>query len=347
MTFTIAKISDPELQAKLQHKIDFKTKPTGALGRLEGLALQIGLIQRSISPALTEPQIVVFAADHGLAAEGVSAYPSSVTVQMVANMRAGGAAVNAFARQMGFAMTLVNAGVASDLIDVPPDPRVSWLDASVGKGTRNAAVEAAMGVVEAQTAMKRGAELVSRLPGNVIVFGEMGIGNTSAAAMLLVRLGGVDLSQAVGRGTGLSDAQLSHKQAVLAGCLALHADAIDPIPALAALGGFEIAMMVGAMLQAASERRVVVVDGFIAGATLLVASGINANVVDYCVFSHESAERGTKAMLQVLGAKPLMDLGLRLGEGTGALLAYPLLQAACGFMAEMATFESAEVSQAI
>ncbi|MDP3355151.1 MAG: nicotinate-nucleotide--dimethylbenzimidazole phosphoribosyltransferase [Polaromonas sp.] len=331
--------ADTALAARLQHKIDQKTKPQGALGQLERLALQIGLIQRSDSLRFDAPQMVVFAADHGIAVEGVSAFPQAVTVQMVGNMLAGGAAINVFARQHGFALQVVDAGVAADLADHP-----QLLKRKIAASTHNICVGPAMSLAQAGQALQAGMDVVQALPGNVVAFGEMGIANTSAAALLLARLAGLPISDVVGRGTGLNDAQLAHKQAVLTRALARHADVREPLAVLAALGGFEIAMMTGAMLQAASERRVVLVDGFIAGAAALVACALAPQVRDYLVFCHRSAERGHHLLLAHLKATPLLDLDMRLGEGTGALLAWPLLQSAALFMAEMASFESAGVS---
>ena len=331
--------ADSALAARLQHKIDQKTKPLGALGQLERLALQIGLIQRSESLRFETPQMVVFAADHGIAVEGVSAFPQAVTLQMVGNMLAGGAAVNVFARQHGFALQVVDAGVAAELTDHP-----QLLKRKIAAGTGNICMGPAMSTAQADQALQAGMDVVRGLPGNVIAFGDMGIANTSAAALLLARLAGLPLSDVVGRGTGLDDAQLAHKQAVLGRALVRHADVREPLAVLAALGGFEIAMMAGAMLQAASERRVVLVDGFIAGAAALAACALVPQVLDYLVFCHRSAERGHHLLLAHLQATPLLDLDMRLGEGTGALLAWPLLQSAALFMAEMASFESAGVS---
>ena len=335
----ITPTADAALQARLQHKIDHKTKPLGALGRLEGLALQLGLIQRSETVVLRQPQIVVFAADHGVAAEGVSAFPQAVTVQMVANMLAGGAAINVFARQHGFALQVVDAGVAAE---IPAHPQL--LQRKLAFGTRNLCIEPAMTQAQALSALNAGMQVVLDLPGNVVAFGEMGIGNTSAAALLLARLAGVSLTDATGRGTGLSDEQLTRKQRVLARALARKPAATAPLEALADLGGFEIAMMTGAMLQAATERRVVLVDGFIASAAALVAHALVPQVMDYLVFCHRSAERGHSALLAHLNAQPLLALDLRLGEGSGALLAWPLVQSAAAFLNEMASFESAGVS---
>ncbi|NML84533.1 nicotinate-nucleotide--dimethylbenzimidazole phosphoribosyltransferase [Polaromonas sp.] len=339
---TIESTTDARLQTRLQHKIDHKTKPQGALGLLEGLALQLGLIQCSESPSLREPQMVVFAADHGIAAEGVSAYPQAVTVQMVANMLAGGAAINVFARQHGFALQVVDAGVAADL---PAHPRL--LARKIAYGTRNSCLEPAMTRPQAEAALAAGGQIVQTLPGNVVAFGEMGIANTSPAALLLTRLTGAPIADAAGRGTGLDDQQLRHKQSVLMRSLSRHpaTQPLDALAELATLGGFEIAMMTGAMLQAASERRVVLVDGFIAGAAALVACALMPQVRSYLVFCHRSAETGHRLLLKHLKATPLLELDLRLGEGTGALLAWPLLQSAANFLNEMASFESAGISE--
>ncbi|MDO8370904.1 MAG: nicotinate-nucleotide--dimethylbenzimidazole phosphoribosyltransferase, partial [Polaromonas sp.] len=245
----IESTADAALAARLQHKIDQKTKPLGALGQLETLALQLGLIQRSEAITFESPQMVVFAADHGIASEGVSAFPQAVTVQMVGNMLAGGAAINVFARQHGFALQVVDAGVAADLTDHP-----QLQQRKIAPGTQNICGEPAMSLAQAHAALQAGMDVIQGLPGNVVAFGEMGIANTSPAALLLARLTGLPISDVVGRGTGLDDAQLAHKQAVLQRALARHADVNEPLAVLAALGGFEIAMMAGAMLQAASER---------------------------------------------------------------------------------------------
>ena len=332
-------IADPMLQQRLQQRINTKTKPHGALGRLEALALQLGLILRSEAPVLRQPQLLVFAADHGLAAQGVSAYPQDVTWQMVENMLAGGAAISVFARQMGLALSVVDAGVAHDF-----GPRPGLLAHKIAPGTRDASLEPAMSPAQCIEAIGTGRELVRRSPGNVLMLGEMGIANTSSAALLLARLAGVPLADAVGRGTGLDDAGLAHKRQVLARALDRHR-ATAPLEVLAALGGFEIAMMAGALLQAASERRVIVVDGFVVGAALLAAHALAPAVLDCCVFAHRSAEAGHAALLAALHARPLLDLDLRLGEGTGAALAWPLVDAAARMLSEMASFESAGVSE--
>ena len=335
----IEAITDLRLEAKLRYKIDQKTKPLGALGDLEDLALQLGLIQRSDVVSFQAPQIVVFAADHGIAAEGVSAFPQAVTVQMVANMLAGGAAINVFARQHGFTLTVVDAGVAADL---PPHPQL--LQRKIAYGTQNFHRRPAMSPEQARAALQAGMEVVRGLPGNVMAFGEMGIANTSAASLLLTRLAGIPIKDAAGRGTGLNDEQFWHKREILMQASLRHQHAVAPLDVLAAMGGFEIAMMTGAMLQAASQRRVVLVDGFIAGAAALLAHALVPQVQHYMIFCHRSAEVGHRLLLAHLKAKALLNLNLRLGEGTGALLAWPLVQAAAHFMNEMASFASAGVS---
>lgn len=347
----VADIHNTGLADQLQSDWDRKTKPQGSLGVLEALGAQLGLIQGTRQLALHDPQLLVFAADHGLAVRGVSAYPSDVTWQMVENFLAGGAAVSVLARQHGLALQVVDAGVAHDFA-----PRPGLLPRKVAPGTQDASQAPAMTAAQCAQALQAGADLVSQgLPGNALLLGEMGIGNTSSAALLLSRLAGLPLGDCVGRGTGLDDAGLLRKREVLQAALRRHEAATEPLDALAALGGFEIAMMAGAALQAAAERRVVVVDGFIAGAAVLVASKLAPALLGYCVFAHRSAESGHRLMLDHLarqpGARyglahvgPLLDLGLRLGEGSGAALAWPLLQSAVALLAGMASFESAGVS---
>ena len=341
MTHPLDDIHHPALAARLQHRIDHLTKPLGALGRLETLALQLGLIQGTDTPRLQAPQLVVFAADHGIAAQGVSAYPQAVTVQMVANMLAGGAAVSVLARQHGLALTVVDCGVAADL---PAQPGL--VVAKARAGTADSSIEPAMSAAECNAALAHGARLLQGLPGNVLLLGEMGIANTSAAALLMSRLTGLPIAQCAGRGTGLSDAGLAQKFAVLQRVLALHAQAAAPLAALAALGGLEIATMAGAVLAAAQQRRVVVVDGFITTAAVAVAAALAPAVLQRCVFAHGSAENGHARWLELLGVRPLLDLGLRLGEGSGAALAWPLLKSAELLLAQMASFDSAGVSEA-
>jgi len=389
-------IDDPALTAELRHRIGRKTVPQGALGRVAWLAERLGAILGSTEPRLQAPQLVVFAADHGIAARGVSAYPSDVTWQMVGNFLAGGAAVSVLARQHGIALTVVDCGVRHDFdhpaagplprqgvapsggsaaceaaqrggeVAAGPLPRQGaapsggsaaceaaqrggqvapgLLIRKIAPGTQDCSTGPAMSAAQCAQALANGAELVKALPGNALLLGEMGIGNTSAASLLTARLGGLDVAEVTGAGTGLDAEGIARKTAVLREALAANAGATGPLAALAALGGFEIATMVGSVLQAASERRVVVVDGFIASAAVLVASRIAPPVLQRCVFAHRSGERGHARMLQLLGAEPLVDLGLRVGEGSGAALAWPLLVSACAILNEMASFESAGVS---
>lgn len=337
---TIPEFDNTALRGKLQARIDGKTKPVGSLGRLEALAVQLGCILDSLDPQLVQPQLVVFAADHGLAAHGVSAYPSDVTWQMVENFLAGGAAVSVLARQHGLALSVVDAGVRHDFA-----PRAGLLRRKIAAGTADSLYGPAMSAAQCAASIGAGRELLRELPGNVLLLGEMGIGNTSAASLLLARLAQQPIEACVGRGTGLDDAGLQRKLEVLRQVLARHPQAVEPLQALAAFGGFEIAMMTGAVLQAALERRVIVVDGFITASAVLVASRLQPHVLSRCVFAHRSDEAGHGRMLQALGAQPLLDLSLRLGEGSGAALAWPLLESACRLLGEMASFDSAGVSQ--
>ena len=337
---TISPIHDANLAQALSDAINNKTKPLGSLGRLETLASQLGLIQRSTAVRIDQPAIIVFAGDHGVVAEGVSAFPQDVTWQMVENFLADGAAINVFARQNGCALHVVDAGVNHTF-----GQRPGLVDKKVANGTRNFAKEAAMTPQECAAALEHGMALVRDLPGNVVGFGEMGIGNTTAAAAIMHKLTGVPLSRCVGAGTGLSAEGIQRKEQVIAAAVALHAGAVDPLGVLATFGGFEIAMMTGAMLKAAELRKVLLIDGFIVTSALLVAARLQPAILDYCVFSHCSGEHGHALMLEQLGARPLLDLGLRLGEGTGSALALPLLHAAANFLGQMATFASAQVSE--
>ncbi|WP_418116610.1 nicotinate-nucleotide--dimethylbenzimidazole phosphoribosyltransferase [Variovorax sp. 350MFTsu5.1] len=337
---TIPDISDAALAARLQAALDNKTKPLGALGRLEALALRIGSILGTDKPVLEAPQMLVCAADHGLAARGVSAYPSEVTWQMVENFLAGGAAVSVLARQHGLALTVVDCGVRRDF-----QARPGLVSRRIAPGTADASVSPAMSAEQCAQAIANGREVVRALPGNALLLGEMGIGNSSSAALLLSRLGGLDIDACIGIGTGLDAAGLARKREVLRQVLALHAGATAPLEALAALGGFELATLAGAVLQAASERRVIVVDGYIASAAVLVAQALQPHVVQRCVAAHRSAEPGHALLLERLGLDPLLQLDLRLGEGSGGALAWPLLESACRILREMASFESAGVSR--
>jgi nicotinate-nucleotide--dimethylbenzimidazole phosphoribosyltransferase len=334
-----------ELDAALRRKIDQKTKPLGALGRLEQLALQIGRIQGSLTPTLAHPHIVVLAGDHGAAKAGVSAFPQEVTWQMVENFLAGGAAINVFARANAIALTIVDAGVAHDF-----GARANLVDAKVSRdGTASYLAGAAMSAAQLDLAMVKGAAMVRQLAAEgcqVIGFGEMGIGNTAAASLITHCLTDLPLAACVGRGTGLDDAGLARKQALLEQALTAWPERNEqPLAVLARFGGFEIAMMTGAMLAAAQLKMLVLVDGFICGSAALAAARVSPPFLDYAVFCHASAEAGHRAQLAALEASPLVSLDLRLGEGTGAALAWPLVRAAGAFLNEMASFQSAGVSE--
>jgi nicotinate-nucleotide--dimethylbenzimidazole phosphoribosyltransferase len=351
---TLTDISNPTLTQALQHKLDQKTKPLGSLGQLESLGLKLGQILGTESPALAQPQLVVFAGDHGLAARGVSAYPSDVTWQMVENFLAGGAAVSVLARQHGIQLTVVDCGVKHDFLQGLPDRQmgtsrpgllVRKVTGGEGEGgTADASTQPAMTQAQCLEAIANGRAIVQQLPGNALLLGEMGIGNTSAASLLLARLTGQDIAVCTGAGTGLDDAAVVRKTGVLREVLQRHASVTTPLEVMAAFGGFEMATMLGAVMQAAHERRVVVVDGFIASAVVMVARALQPLVLQRCVFAHRSGERGHALMLAHLKAQPLLDLDLRLGEGSGAALAWPLLQSACVVLREMASFAQAGVS---
>jgi nicotinate-nucleotide--dimethylbenzimidazole phosphoribosyltransferase len=337
---------DPALAPLLQARIDAKTKPPGALGRLEALALQIGLIQGRLDPRLHAPHLVVCAGDHGAARAGLSAYPQEVTWQMVENFLAGGAAINVFARQLGLALTVVDAGVAHDFTHMGA-PRPGLVDAKIAPGTASYLEQPAMTAAQRDAALARGRALAHALAGqgcNVLGFGEMGIGNTASASLLTHCITGAPLERVVGRGTGLDDAGLARKRALLARAVARGGRPADPLELLAEYGGFEIALLAGAMLGAAERRMVLLIDGFIVTAALLVAHALAPAILPYCVFAHRSQEPGHALQHAHLGVEPLIQLDLRLGEGTGAALAWPLVQAAVLFLNEMASFESAGVS---
>ena len=333
-----------DLAAALQEKIDQKTKPQGALGRLEPLALQLGLIQQTLIPELKQPHILVCAGDHGAAKAGVSAYPQDVTWQMVENFLAGGAAINVLARQAHIQLVVADAGVNHDF-----GSRPGLFDAKVANGTNNYIEEAAMSKEECLQAMENGRQTVKDIASkgcNVLGFGEMGIGNTASASLLTHCLTNIDLEQCVGRGTGLDDAGLLHKHQLLSQALQRWSGN-DPLEVLMQFGGFEMAMLCGAMLAAAEAGMVLIIDGFIVTSVVLVAAALVPELLDYCVFAHCSEEPGHRLQLQYLGVRPLLDMDLRLGEGTGAALAYPLIKSTCAWLAEMASFASAGVSEKI
>lgn len=320
----------------LRAAIDGKAKPPGALGQVETLAVQLGLIAPDRPPAFDKALLLVFAGDHGLTAEGVSSYPSNVTQAMVATFLAGKASANAFARAVGAELRVADAGVDADL---PAHPAL--IAAKVRRGSRNAAVEPALTPEEVAEALARGARIARDAASEgfeILALGEMGIGNTASAALIMHRLAPAPLADCVGRGAGHDEAGLAHKLAVLERAAARSA-AFDPAAVLAEFGGLEIAMMAGALIGAASVRVPVLVDGFIASAAALAAIRLDPAVLDYCVFCHRSAEHGHRRMLEALKVEPLLDLGLRLGEGTGALLALPIVRAASRLVSEVASLD--------
>ena len=334
---------DDSLVQAIQTKIDTRTKPPGSLGRLEELAMQVCRIQKTLTPAIQSPAMVVFAADHGIAKEGVSAFPSEVTVQMVLNFLNNGAAINVFTRHVGMELQVVDAGVDHDFGNVD-----GLVHRKVRRGTGNFLREPAMTDDELQRCLEEGGQVVQSLHAkgcNTIGFGEMGIANTSAAAVLLSLLGPVDLEKSVGAGTGLDSEGIRHKHDVLQRAIAHHQiDPKNPAKVLSTFGGLEIAMMTGAMLKAANLGMIVLVDGFIASSAALAAWRMVPEFLDYAVFCHKSMERGHAEALRVMGVDPILHLDMRLGEGTGAALALPVIQNALAFLNEMASFADAGVS---
>ena len=347
MIFSIPPL-DASLTPALQHKIDNKTKPIGSLGQLEKIALQVGKIQKTLSPVFTNPHMLIFAGDHGAAKAGISAYPQDVSWQMIENYLKGGAGANVFSRQHGLKMIVVDSGVAHDF-----GPREGLINAKISPtGTRSYLTEPAMSRAQCEAALAKGAEIARAIADqgcNVMGVGEKGIGNTGSASLITHTLTGAPLIDCVGRGTGLDDAGLEHKRNLMAQAVErarLPADA-DVMTVLTEFGGFEIVMMTGALLAAAERGMTLLVDGFIATSALLAASRLAPNIRDYCIFCHRSAEAGHAVQIRDLGGEPLLDIGMRLGEGTGAMVAYPLLCSALAFMNEMASFESAGVSKHI
>jgi len=334
----VAGTTDTMLEFSLRQRLAQEGQPDRALGRMEALVLQLARAQNGTSIELDQlafdsPQLVVFAADHGIADEGMSPLAPTMTEQVVMQLLRGQAPVNALAALHGFELTVVDAGMAKP-ISLPTDTRLqgSLLLRKIGYGTRNLMLGPAMSAAQAVSAMHAGMDVVRHLPGNVIAMGDVGVANSVCAALLLSRLCGVPLEDAFDRDeaetTHLDDTQHVKRVAKLSAAASKHRSAIGPFEALSTLGGFEIAMMAGAMLQAASERRVVLVDGYVSGAAALVARGLCPNVVDYLVFTHRAADAGHRLLLIHMQTQPLLDMGLRLGQGTGALLAWPMLQAA-------------------
>ncbi|MBB3189791.1 nicotinate-nucleotide--dimethylbenzimidazole phosphoribosyltransferase [Halomonas cerina] len=317
------------------------TKPPGSLGRLEALAVSLAGLTGEDFPRVTPPGVVVFAADHGVAEEGVSAFPQAVTAQMVANFVAGGAAINVFARRIGARLEVVDVGVAGDL------PAQGIVHDKVRPGTANLARQDAMSRDEARTALavgRRAAGRAAEAGCRCLIVGEMGIANTTASSAMLAAFTGASVAELVGPGTGVVGEALAHKRTVIEAALAERApDPAEPLDVLARLGGLEIAAMAGAYLEAAARRMPILVDGFIATVAALTACRLDPALRPYLIFGHRSHEPGHGRALAVLDAEPLLDLDLRLGEGTGAALAFPLLEAATAMLAEMATFAEAGI----
>lgn len=341
------------LQILLQHKIDQKTKPVGALGQLESIALQIGLIQNTVKPTIQSPAIIVFAGDHGIATSGlVNPYPQSVTAQMVLNFLRGGAAINVFTRSNKIELWVVDAGVNVDF-DSVIDSSINterFIRAKQGMGTENYLETNAMNeqqVVQAIEAGKKIVDDISLKGTNCIGFGEMGIGNSASAALIMSAITQLSMEECTGRGTGVNDEQLAVKINTLKAVFSNHQLSErnkQPYQLLSKVGGFEIAMMTGAYLQAFQHKMVIVVDGFIATAALLIAQLIEPSIVENCLFAHTSGEQGHQKMLHYLGVQPILNLGMRLGEGTGSAVVMPIIQSAVAFLNEMANFEEAAVS---
>ncbi len=331
-----------ELKQALQHKIDLKTKPIGALGMLEDLALQIGCIQNTETPKISKPTIVVFAGDHGIAKKGeVNPFPQEVTAQMVYNFVNGGAAINVFSTTNGIDLKVVDAGVNHSF-----DKDLNIINAKIAFGTKNYQDEPAMTQEQYQKALKKSGDIISKINNegcNTIGFGEMGISNTSSASLLMSYFTNTSIKDCVGSGTGLKDEGISKKAEILSEVFNKY-NPKNAHEAMATFGGFEIAMLCGAILKATELEMIIVIDGFIVTAALLAANAINPEVLNHCIFAHNSNEQGHKTMLNYINAKPLLSLGLRLGEGTGVALAIPLLKAAVNFLNDMASFESAGVS---
>lgn len=341
--FSVSPLSRSK-DAAIQQRIDLKTKPPGSLGQLESLAAQLATITGVEKIRLHKPVMMVFAADHGIAEEGVSIAPPAVTQQMVQNFINGGAAVNCFCQVASMALYVIDAGI----LNAVESSRV--INQRLGAGTKNIAKAPAMARETAESGLVLGAEIVRQRiaeSSNVFAFGEMGIGNTSAASAVLAAILGRSVEETCGRGTGIDDDAFERKKSLIAEALERHQSTPEPddtINILASLGGFEIVQITGAMLAAAEKQCVIMVDGFIASVAALAAVRIAPQVRDYMVFCHHSEEQAHTLILEALDAKPLLDLGLRLGEGTGAALAYPLLQSAQSFYNYMASFDDAGVT---
>jgi nicotinate-nucleotide--dimethylbenzimidazole phosphoribosyltransferase len=328
---------------RIRAHLDTLTKPMGSLGVVEEIAVQLGEITGSDFPVITQPAIIVFAADHGIAAMGVSAYPQEVTAQMVHNFLDGGAAISVLAKQIGARLEIVDIGVAVEL------QREGLHSKKVRYGTANFLSEEAMTKAEAVQAIEVGRQAAFQViedGANCLILGEMGIGNTTSSSALLAVLSNMDVSLLTGAGTGISPEKIKYKQEVIRQAVHIrNPDPKDPIDILAKLGGLEIAGMTGAILAAAEKKIPILIDGFICTVSALLAVEICNHVEDYLLIGHQSQEAGHQHAIHMLGKKPILNLGLRLGEGTGAALAYPIVEAAARILKEMATFSSAGVSE--
>lgn len=338
------KALDSEAAEKALARQQCLTKPPGSLGRLEDLAVRLAAMQGTELPSLDKLHISVFAADHGVAAKGVSAFPQAVTREMVKNFVAGGAAISVLARQLGARLEVIDAGVCGEPLD-----NVDVIDARVAPGSANFAQQAAMDADQLAAALAAGQAAVERAlaeDAQLFIAGEMGIANTTSATAVAAALTGHSVAELAGPGTGLDDAGVAHKVAVIEQALALHAAELKtPLDVLRCLGGFEIAAIAGAYLAAAQRGLPVLVDGYIASVAALVVKQLQPEASDWWLFAHASAEPGHAALMAALKAKPLLDLGMRLGEASGAAVAVPLLQQACALHAQMATFAQAGVSE--
>lgn len=328
---------------QIQQKIDLKTKPLKALGQLESIAFQIARSQNTLTPELKNPHLFVFAADHGIAQEGVSAYPSEVTYQMVLNFLNGGAAINVFCKESGIQLKVVDAGVKGNF-ELHPDLIIQ----KVVQGSNNMLHEPALTVEQLQLSLDYGQKVVLEAQAkgcNVIAFGEMGIGNTSSSSLMLSSLFNLPIEELVGRGTGVNDEQLQHKIEILKQVQLKHKVSISsPMSILQHFGGLEIAQMVGAMKTAFENNMLILIDGFIATAAISILYKENQKILENAIFCHQSDEQAHQHILNTLNVKPILNLNLRLGEGTGCALAYPIIKNAVNFFNDMASFESANVS---
>ena len=345
---TLAKIIPPDQSAMdaARARQDTLTKPQGSLGRLEELSITLAGIFMDPIPKINRKAVILAAGDHGVVAEGVSAYPQEVTPAMVGNFLAGGAAINVLARHVGASIVVLDAGVAADL---PDDPAMRAV--KIGRGTANMAIGPAMsredaircieaGIAAAGEQIAKGADLIA--------FGDMGIGNTTPSSAITAVVTGADPSVTTGRGTGLDDPALAHKVEVVRRSIEVNKpDAKDGLDLLAKVGGFEIGMLAGAMLGTAAAHRPAVVDGFISGAAALIAWTLAPTLSHYLIASHQSVEPGHRIGMETMGLTPLLDMGMRLGEGSGATLAMPIIEAAAKCLAEMATFADAGVAERI